>query len=434
MSEQNRTSKPRWLIVSYYANVDGRAASHHVDDRVSALRASGIDVTVLSSTRGPRYCNEQHLRIFSLMPSAVLDELKSGFRRNRRHRLPTQVLRLIAQVLITIPVALLYIVERLLLRRDKRWSWQFTAAARGWLWSRSAQPDLILSTGGPASAHVAGNWLAQRLEVPLVCEFQDPLPFQYPPSDKRIHDYHLKLEQTLAGNALALVYLTDGAVDAAKQRLSTSSCKVPGSINPKAALFSIISGAPAVDLAAKVADHKRVLAHVGTLSGTRNLDTLLAALTALAAKDAQLHTRFTLRLVGSIDRAVVHSIKSFVLKDSIDILGRQPRDTLDSIIESADILLLVQNTGPIAKETIPSKAFEYLQTGRPILGLIDGNRQLHSILAEHGHSVYELGDDNSILQQQLKALLYTPLPQVKPCRLTVQHSVDELIRSIDSLL
>jgi len=368
------------------------------------------------------------------MPSAVFDELKSGFRRNRRHRLPTQVLRLVAQILIAVPVAPFYIVERLLSRRDKRWSWQFTAAVRGWLWSRSAQPDLILSTGGPASAHVAGSWLAQRLEVPLVCEFQDPLPFQYPPSDECSHDYHLKLEQTLAGNALALVFLTDGAVDAAKQRLSTSNCAIPGCPDPKAALFSIISGAPAVDVAVKVTNDKRVLAHVGTLSGTRNLDAILAAFTALAAKDAQLHTRFTLRLVGSIDRRVVQSIKSFVLKDNIENLGRQPRDTLDSVIENADILLLVQNTGPIAKETIPSKAFEYLQTGRPILGLIDGNRQLHSILAEHGHLVYELDDDNSILQQQLKALLYAPLPPIKPCKLTVQHSVDELIGSINSLL
>lgn len=428
MGEQNNTSKPRWLVVSYYANVDGRAASHHVDDRLAAFRACGIDVTVLSSMRGPRYKNEQHLRVFSLLPSAVHDELKAGFRRNRQHLVPVQFLRLVVQVLIAVPVAVFYIFERFLLHRDKRWSWQFTAAVRGWLWSRSRRPDLILSTGGPASAHVAGGWLAHRLNVPLVCEFQDPLPFQYPPTVKPIHDYHLQLEQALARQAQALVYLTDGAAQAATQRLLADSSE-----QPKAALLSIISGAPAIEILDKPTSSKRVLTHIGTLSGTRNLVALIEALSALAANDAQLHTRFTIKLAGTLDRAVVQSIKPFVLKDNIEVLGRQPRVALNGIIADADILLLIQNTGPIAKETIPSKAFEYLQTGRPILGLIDNNAQLRSILEEHGHSVFELGDSNAVLQQQLKALLYEPLPQIKPCKLTVQHSVEELIRRVDSL-
>jgi len=428
MGEQSNSSKPRWLLVSYYANVDGRAASHHVDDRLAAFRACGIDITVLSSMRGPRYQDEQHLRIFSLLPSAVHDELKAGFRRNRQHAIPVQFLRLLAQVLIAIPVAILYIFERFLLHRDKRWSWQFTAAARGWLWGRKRRPDLILSTGGPASAHVAGQWLAQRLNVPLVCEFQDPLPFQYPPAVQRIHDYHLTLEQTLARNAQALVYLTDGAVEAARQRMMTESSGQTG-----AALFSILSGAPQIDIADKATADNRVLTHIGTLSGTRNLDALFEALSALAANDSQLHTRFTIKLAGTLERAVVQSIKPFLLRDNVHALGRQPRTRLDGIIADTDILVLIQNTGPIAKETIPSKAFEYLQTGRPILALIDDNAQLRSILEEHGHSVFELSDNNAVLQQLLKTLLYEPLPQIKPCKLTVQYSVEELIRRVKLL-
>jgi len=429
MRKQSNTIHPRWLIVSYYANVDGRAASHHVDDRLAALREAGIDVTVLSSARGPRYRHEKHLRVFSLTPSAVLDELKPGLRRNKLYRWPVQLLRFLTQLLIAIPAAVLLIFERVLLRRDKRWSWQFSAALRGWLWSRRNPPDLILSTGGPASAHVAGQWLARRYGVPLVCEFQDPLPFQYPPSDRRIHDYHIKLEQSLARQARALVYLTDGAVDAAAQRLSAIA-----HTHPAASLFSITSGAPVNSVPAKLISNNRVLAHIGTLSGTRNIDALLDALTALASNDPLLHTRFTVQLVGTIDKSVTQSINSFVLKEQIEALGRQSRQTLDSVIANADILLLVQNTGPIAKETIPSKTFEYLQTGRPILGLIDGNAQLRMILLEHGHTVYDFSEDNAVLQKQLGTLLYESLPQIKECKLTVKHSVSELIRNVESVL
>lgn len=312
MCEQSYTKKPKWLVLSYYANVDGRAASHHIDDRLSAIRAAGIDVTVLSSTRGPRYSNEQHLRVFSLMPSAILDELKAGRKRNKLYSWPVHLLRFIVQVLIAVPAALFYALEKVLIHRDKRWSWQFTAAMRGWLWSKRERPDLIMTTGGPASAHVAGCWLAERLGAPLVCEFQDPLPFQYPSSNKAIHDYHLKLEQALSQKAKALVYLTDGATESAKQRLSSSS-----SIHSTSAFFSITSGAPVSAVPAKLTGEKRVLTHIGTLSGTRNLDAVLQALSALAQNNSDLHERFVVQLAGTLDKPVVQSIESFVLKDNV---------------------------------------------------------------------------------------------------------------------
>ena len=426
MGKAKNVIRPRWLIVSYYANVDGRAASHHIDDRLPALRRAGIDATVLSSTLGPRHKNEQHIRVMSLWPSAILDELKAGAKRNRTHHPLLALLRLILQIAVAIPLALLSVVERKLFHRDKRWSWQFTAAARGWVWCKIHQPDIILSTGGPACSHEAALWLSRRCKLPLVCEFQDPLPFQYPPTMGSIHDHYLKLEAQLARRASALIYLTDGAAIAASRRLGV----LQQGDQAMSKCVAILSGAAENRLAPKPTNTIRTFAHIGTLSDTRNLDALLEALTRLIESDASIRDHFFIRLAGTLGKSVVQSIASVAFSDRIESLGRMPRHELDDVLADADILLLVQNTGTIAAETIPSKAFEYLQTGRPILALIGDNPQLRSVLENHGHVVYGYDENIDVLQHQLRQLIYQPLVLPKTCDLTVEKSVKELVSCV----
>lgn len=46
--------KDRWLIISYFANIDAMAPSHHIDDRLAFFKKEGIDIHLLSSTCGRR--------------------------------------------------------------------------------------------------------------------------------------------------------------------------------------------------------------------------------------------------------------------------------------------------------------------------------------------------------------------------------------------
>ena len=51
----------------------------------------------------------------------------------------------------------------------------------------------------------------------------------------------------------------------------------------------------------------------------------------------------------------------------------------------AKVLLLIQNAEDFSAETIPSKTYEYLNTGRPILGLVHKNPELQKMLEAQGH-------------------------------------------------
>ena len=65
-------------------------------------------------------------------------------------------------------------------------------------------------------------------------------------------------------------------------------------------------------------------------------------------------------------------------------------------MRKSDVLLLVQNTSDFSTETIPSKTYEYLQSGRPILGLVYRNPELAGMLKGLGHTVAEAADAGSV--------------------------------------
>ena len=67
-------------------------------------------------------------------------------------------------------------------------------------------------------------------------------------------------------------------------------------------------------------------------------------------------------------------------------------------------MLLIQNTTYFSTETIPSKVYEYLLSGRPILGLVHDNRELTAMLADRGHRVARADDPRPVCDQ-LAALL-----------------------------
>src|SRR5213079_424119 len=99
------------------------------------------------------------------------------------------------------------------------------------------------------------------------------------------------------------------------------------------------------------------------------------------------------------------------------------------IMRQADVLLLVQNADSISSETIPSKVYEYLLAGRPILGLLSQNPELEPMLHEPFHqtasvsSVAEIKDAVAqILRTWSAGVKFAPVST----RYTIPAAVDQL--------
>lgn len=378
----------KWLIFSYFFNIDAKASSQHIDDRVPALESLGVTPLVLSSICGERRKGLAHTRVPSAAPSGLRFELRYIKRRNRLSKL--------AAVPLTIAVLPFYLIEKAVINLESEWSWFLTAFLRGLLLCRKHRPELIYSTGGPASAHLAAGLVARRTGLPWIAELQDPIVFKDWSRSKTALKIHSWLERFIMENASEVVFLTDGAMERTMERTPER----------RAATRVIYPGAsPADDLLAgcRRGEFCR-FAHFGSLGGTRNPGTFLDALQALLDADPGLGTKVRIDLYGTMDGLSARQIAAFKYPEIVTDFGKVSRREALGAMRKSDVLLLIQNMDDISYETIPSKVYEYFQAKRPILGLVYRNPPLSRMLTEQGHFAAEADSPAEITAGIVKTL------------------------------
>jgi len=224
---------------------------------------------------------------------------------------------------------------------------------------RSNRFDLIYTTGGPATVHIAVARALDKIHIPWVAEIQDPLLFEdldgptYRPS-KRDLDYLYIAEECLK-KADALVCLTETCAEHYRARLGKTSVY---SIYPGANIHYLPITEP---VRAERAFNTVNIFHGGTLAGDRNLDVLLEAIHAEG-----LDKEVTLTLAGYVDDRVRKQISSVPF---IRYLGVVSRSETVRHIRQSDICLVVQNRSSVSRYTIPSKFYEYTSLSLPVLFL-----------------------------------------------------------------
>jgi glycosyltransferase involved in cell wall biosynthesis len=140
------------------------------------------------------------------------------------------------------------------------------------------------------------------------------------------------------------------------------------------------------------------------------------AIELVVRKQPELGSALRLRLYGSCGDGVRAQIANFLVQGLIEVKGKIDRATGLQAMRESDVMLLIQNLSEVSEETIPSKVYEYLHTGRPILALVFRNPELKAMLQALGHTVVE-GDDveavagaleNLTLSWQQRAIECTP--------------------------
>jgi len=372
----------RWLVISYWANVEGVAPSFHIDDRLPYLKAAGIDVKMLTSVCGPPAAGwkENWHRVPSISPSGVRFEVR--YTASRLGRLWGRL----AKALITLLVLPGYAVEKLLLNTESSFWWWLSAGALGTCWSLRWRPKVIYSSGGAISGHLAAACIASVCRRSWIAEIQDPLPYQ---AEGRGRIYRRVLawtERLIHQHAEGVVYLTQTACERAQRRTrGRAACKV------------IYAGGEEVGPPSGAGDGSRLhLLHAGSLAGSRNPGQLLRALAEVVARRPELRGRIGLTLLGSMDRASRRMAVEFPYPEVVEVVAKVPRQEALARVAQADILVVIQNTDAISEETIPSKVYDYLMSGRPVLGLVHRNSELAGMLREAGHCAVESADREGI--------------------------------------
>lgn len=261
---------------------------------------------------------------------------------------------------------------------DARVGWWPFAVWRGWKLLANHPIDAILTTGPPHSTHLAG-WCLHRLTgTPWVADFRDPWTdinyYQELPHTPWALWVDRALERGVLRGAQAVTTVSSTWRDVLAQKIESREM---------GAFRVIQNGYDAADLEGErqsVDDDGFALTHVGSLYASRNPDGLWRALQHLREGGAVPDLR--LRLVGTVDPSVRAALRAHDLADVTELVSYVPHDEAVAYMQRAGLLLLSIESFPASAGMLTGKVYEYLASGRPILGVGDADGDAASLLRQ----------------------------------------------------
>jgi glycosyltransferase involved in cell wall biosynthesis len=386
-----------WLILAHSFNMDGRAVSQTITDRMPLLMQNGITPLVISAPTGSKDKNFVHSRVLSPAPSGIRFEMRYIIKNKFSDKFVSQFLKALVAI-ICLPF---YALEKIFINLDSHWSWFISASVKGIFFVRKYKPDLIYSTAGPSSTHVAGFILSRLFDIPWICEIHDPLLYDHEKPVYQRYSFHKFLEKLIFNNACAVIFFTEKARKKAENRTH---------IKNKAHVLRPGANPPEIQDISYKKRQKIHFGHFGVLATGRNLVSFMCALFSLFKERPELRDKICLDIYGdNLDSVSGRALNKYSLHDVVNQHGRLEFDQTsgksgrERVIESmhlCDVLLLLHGEKREAcQEYVPSKLYEYLLTKRPVLGIVSKDSELDIILTDNGHPVVYNNNDTGRLKQ-----------------------------------
>jgi glycosyltransferase involved in cell wall biosynthesis len=253
----------------------------------------------------------------------------------------------------------------------------------------------VLVTAPPFSAFLIGNALKRRYpHIHLISEVRDEWlnyflnEFAFR-GDDFIRTQAIEIERNTVELSDRVVTVTHATRDAMRARYPDQPPEKFGLIpnGYDAAEFETFQSRP--HGAGKV-----VVTHVGTVYRPTSPALYLDALDSLPEEiRSRFETRFIGRIAEEFDRNLLINRKS-----SVRLIGFVPHGEAVRHMEESDYLLL-----PWADRfNVPGKLYEYLASGKPVIGLVLPHSDPERILRESGSALLADGSDIGQIQQVLR--------------------------------
>jgi hypothetical protein len=381
--QQQMQQRERWLILAHAFNMDGRAASQTITDKIPHLLAHGIDPVVIGAVTGERDTLVEHHRLLPASPAGLRFDLRHVLRRHVANKTAYKIF----SALISLPLLPFYALERALIPLESQWSWFLPASIWGAWLIRRRGCSVIYSTGGAWSAHLAGYLLKRTSGLPWIAEIHDPLVPREGKTSGLRHRVAAWLEKKICAHADVPIWFVETARDYAKRRNPALGMRgrvmIPGADRPPFGKIPYRRGG------------ELVIGHFGSLAATRNLSMFLQALDQVIRQRPELAETVRLEIYGGDPDAVSAEaiarlpcpqvVRPFGRLERDPVTGESGRERVLKRMQTVDALLLLHGTGTVCEEYIPSKLYEYFWTERPILALTWHNAHLDRLLREAGH-------------------------------------------------
>jgi glycosyltransferase involved in cell wall biosynthesis len=266
-----------------------------------------------------------------------------------------------------------------LLLPDPQVTWLpvLTRAARRIIRNRAI--DLVIITGPPFSSFLLAGRLRKefpRLAIVLDCrdewltsqfEFGS---FQFSRSE-RARSFAVRTESSAITNASAVVTVSEAARSEIRARYPQEPAEKFHLIPNGFDATRIVRSAPSTN---PRPDGKIIVTHIGTLYAATDPTALIEALQSLPP---EVKSRFVLRFIGHIDEPRYREAL-LQLSDMVSLNGYVPQREALALMSEADYVLMIAHD----RLNIPAKFYDYIGSGKPILGCLHPGGDTRRLLEE----------------------------------------------------
>lgn len=238
------------------------------------------------------------------------------------------------------------------------------------------RPAVVYSSSPPHSEHLIALILHKLFGVKWVAEFRDPILAISGYSARGVrHRVNRWLERTIIANADAVIGVSATYNDCFRSQYPSAAGKI----------HLVYNGFDPEQWSAAAPERNAefTIIHAGTFYFERNPQFFFEGLSRWLEdipRDEAGNVRC--RFYGPVGEEIRALASSDVLRKAVRFHDSVPHDVIVRKMKGAGLLLLILGFDGASKGTVPSKVFEYIASGRPVMALVpDG--EISSILSGH---------------------------------------------------
>ena len=238
--------------------------------------------------------------------------------------------------------------------------------------------DALWTTSSPESAHLAGRALKRRFDLPWIADFRDPWVGRvtYNPPTPWHDARHRALEREVVESADRVTLVSEAMVALYRERYpgipSERFVYVPNGVDSDDWRRADRLASSAASLEEADRDRDRfVLLHAGQLAHRPTVRTLLAAARRVIDVDSDAAAKLKIRFVGGNEELSPEECERAGLGGVVEPLPSRPHLEALAAMRRAQALVLLGHGGSADALLYTGKIYEYVTSGRPVLGILD---------------------------------------------------------------
>lgn len=255
--------------------------------------------------------------------------------------------------------------------------------------------DAVVTTGPPHSLHLIGLKLKKKLNIRWLADFRDPWTNIDYYSDLKLTSLANKKHHQMEASVINHADVVTVVGKTMKEEFESAY---------KRKVHVITNGYDEQDIPSKNVklDRKFSIAHIGSMTKTRNPECLWQALHELVKEEKDFEKHLQIELIGKADISVTDNLVKYDLLEFFIKRDYLPHTEVTTAQQQAQVLLLVVNRTKNQKGILTGKLFEYILSGRPILCIGPKDGDAAEIIRDTNSGMVAFYDDKEEIKQIVK--------------------------------